>query len=123
MHFIHFKKMFFIPSKTIFTIVTLSYLLPVNALDFGQVHYFVFWYRAKVLNPFPNKPWLLRVYSTSFLKTLWEKIKLLVTSNLFFSNSLSTLLNNFLPFSSILKLSSANSFNLEESKICCFGKG
>ena len=24
-------------------------------------------------NPFPNKPWFLRVYSTSLLKTLWEK--------------------------------------------------
>ena len=29
---------------------------------------------------------------------------------------------NFLPFSSNLKLSSANSFNLEESKICRLGK-
>ena len=31
----------------------------------------------------------------------------------------STHLDNFLPFSSNLKLSSANSFSLEESKICC----
>ena len=30
----------------------------------------------------------------------------------------STRLDNFLPFSSNLKLSSANSFSLEESKIC-----
>ena len=30
---------------------------------------------------------------------------------------------DFLPFSSNLKLSSANSFSLEESKICCLGKG
>ena len=35
------------------------------------------------LNPFPNKPWFLRVCSTSLLKTL-EKEKLLVTSNQFF---------------------------------------
>ena len=34
----------------------------------------------------------------------------------------STHLENFLPFSSNLKLSSANSFNLEESKICRSGK-
>ena len=33
-----------------------------------------------------------------------------------------THLENFLPFSSNLELS-ANSFNLEESKICCLGKG
>ena len=32
-------------------------------------------------------------------------------------------LENSLPFSSNLKLSSANSFSLEESKICQFGKG
>ena len=38
-------------------------------------------------HPFPNKPWFLRVYSTSLLKTLWEKDKLLVTSNLSFSLS------------------------------------
>ena len=31
--------------------------------------------------PFPNKPWFLRVCSTCLLKTLWEKEKLLVTSN------------------------------------------
>ena len=38
-------------------------------------------------NPFPNKPWFLRVCSTSLLKTLWEKDKLLVTSNFSFSHS------------------------------------
>ena len=31
-------------------------------------------------------------------------------------------LENFLPFSSDLKLLSANSFSLEESRICRFGK-
>ena len=35
----------------------------------------------------------------------------------------STLLENYLPFSSNLKMSSANYFSLEESKICCLGKG
>ena len=42
---------------------------------------------AILLNPFPNKPWFLRVCSTSLLKTLWEKEKLLVTSNFSFSHS------------------------------------
>ena len=37
--------------------------------------------------PFPNKPWFLRVCSTSLLKTQWEKEKLLVTSNFSFSHS------------------------------------
>ena len=35
-----------------------------------------------------------------------------------FPTVFSTHLDNFLPFSSYLKLSSANSFSLEESKIC-----
>ena len=35
----------------------------------------------------------------------------------------STLLENFPPFLSNLKMSSANSFSLEESKICRLGKG
>ena len=39
------------------------------------------------LNPFPNKPWFLRVCSTGLLKTLREKEKLLVTSNFSFSLS------------------------------------
>ena len=36
-------------------------------------------------NPFPNKPWFLLVYSTCLLKTMWEKEKLLITSNFSFS--------------------------------------
>ena len=40
-----------------------------------------------VFNPFPNKPWFLRVCGTNRLKTLWEKEKLLVTSNFSFSHS------------------------------------
>ena len=40
-----------------------------------------------LVNPFPNKPWFLRVCSIGLLKTLWEKEKLLVTSNFSFSHS------------------------------------
>ena len=39
------------------------------------------------VNSFPNKSWFLRVCSGSLLKTLWEKEKLLVTSNFSFSHS------------------------------------
>ena len=53
-------------------------------------------YVSTVLNPFPNKPWFLHVCSTcrlktSRLKTLWEKEKLLITSNFSFSHSVSYL--------------------------------
>ena len=41
-------------------------------------------------NPFPNKPWLLFVCSTSLLKTLREKEKLLIMSNFSFSHSVFT---------------------------------
>ena len=40
-----------------------------------------------VFNPLPNKPWFLRVWRASLLKTLREKEKLLVTSNFSFSHS------------------------------------
>ena len=39
------------------------------------------------LNPYPNKPWFLRVCNNGLLKTLWEKEKLLVMSNFSFSHS------------------------------------
>ena len=74
-------------------------------------------------NPFPNKPWFLPVHSASLLKTLWKKEKLLVTSNLCFSHSVSYPFGELSELSPKLKLSFANSFRLEESKICCLGKG
>ena len=40
------------------------------------------------INPYPNKPRFLRVCSGSLLKTLWEKKKLLVTSNFSFFQSI-----------------------------------
>ena len=38
-------------------------------------------------NPFPNKPWFLRVCSTSLLKTIWEKEKLLIITNFSLSHN------------------------------------
>ena len=76
------------------------------------------------INSFPNKPWLLRVCSTSLLKTLWKKEKLLVASNFSFSHSV---FYPFEEFSAIIGkieiLSSANAFSLEESKISHLEKG
>ena len=56
-----------------------------------------------LINPFSNKPWFLCVYIMSLLKTLWEKEKLLVTSNFSFSHSV------FYPFGEL----SAFFFELE----------
>ena len=49
-----------------------------------QLQFYLF---VLYFNPFPKKPWFLRVCSISLLKTLWEKEKLLVTSNFSFSHS------------------------------------
>ena len=48
-----------------------------------------------IITPFPKKPWFLWVCSTCLLKTLWEKEKLLVTSNFSFSHSLFCLLTPY----------------------------
>ena len=71
------------------------------------------------INPFPNNDTFWRPWETSLLKTMWEKEKLLIRSNFSFSHSVSTIV----PFSSNLKLSSSNSFSLEQSKICCLVMG
>ena len=45
------------------------------------------WLKFIFINTFPNKPWFLPVCSTSLLKTLWVREKLLVTNNFSFSYS------------------------------------
>ena len=76
-----------------------------------------------LIKTFPNKPLFLRVCSTSLLKTIREKEKLLVKSNFSLSHTGFTRLENFLPFISSLKLSHANSFSFERAKNLSFGKG
>ena len=73
---------------------------------------------GKRVNPFPKKACFLRVCSTSLLKTLWEKEKLLVTSNFSFSHSV------FYPFDELFAIFflPASSFMLERCKNCCLGK-
>ena len=80
-----------------------SHLLPVSRLGIAGMYSLSRNSQIPFFNPFPNKPWFLCVCITSLLKTLWAKEKLLVTG-----------FENFLPFSSNLKLSSANFFSLEE---------
>ena len=74
---------------------------------------------ATAVKPLPNKPWFLRVCRASLLKTLWEKEKLLFTSNFSFSRSV------FYPFGELSAISIKLEIvvNLEESKTCRLGKG
>ena len=69
-------------------------------------------------NHFPNKPWFLLVCITNLLKTLWEKEKLLVTSNFSFSHRVFYTFGEFSAIFIKFKLSSAKSFSLEASKTC-----
>ena len=92
-------------------------------------HILLLWENDKLLvtslKPFPNNPRFLRVCIRSLLKTVWEKDK--ITHNeqflLFPQRSVFAHLENLLPFSSNLKLSSEKSFSLELSKMCRLGKG
>ena len=47
----------------------------------------IVWEWVNRLNPLPNKPLFLCVCRASLLKTVWEKEKLLITSNSYFSRS------------------------------------
>ena len=75
------RKMRF--SKLEMKFVEFSFLVSEYKIISGGIKKVIYW----SFNPFPKKPWFLRVCSKSLLKTLWEKEKLLVTSNFSFSNS------------------------------------
>ena len=93
----------------------------------GEIHLIFnifFLHSNSVFDPFPNKPWFSHIYSTSLLKTLSVGKGEIARNEQFllFPQCFVTLLENPVPFSLILKSSSANSFSLELSKICHFGK-
>ena len=77
----------------------------------------------KHFNPSPNKPWILCVCSTKLLKTIWEKKKLLVTSNFSFSHSV------FYPFGDLstifikCEIVVCKLFQFGKVKNLLFGKG
>ena len=69
---------------------------------------------------FPKKPWFLCVCSTSLLRTLWEKEKLLLTSNFSISHIVFYLFWEldaiFMKFEIVVR-------KVFESNICRLGKG
>ena len=110
--FLHFPKQISIFSHTFI----MSSASPFN-LDQSKILLF-----GRV-NPFPNKPWFLHVCSTNHFKHCGKKRNCLLRAISLLLAMFSTSLENLLPFLTNLKLSSANSFSLEESKICRLGKG
>ena len=75
------------------------------------------------INPLPNKSLFLRVCSTSLLKTLWEKEKLLITSNFSFSQSVFYSSGELFTIFLYQNLNCLQTVSLGELKICHFGKG
>ena len=79
---------------------------------------------CRQINPFPNKPWFLRVCSIGLLEKTVGKGEIAHGEQfLLFPQCFLLVWRTFLPFSSNMKLTSANSFSLEKSKICRLGKG
>ena len=75
---------------------------PLLSTNFQYIKGYIYLKIQSVINLFPNKPWFLCLCSASLFKTLWEKEKLLITSNFSFSHSvfylfgeLSTIFNKF----------------------------
>ena len=77
---------------------------------------------ASVFNAFPNKPWFLRVCCTTLLKTLWEKQKLVVTSNFSFSHSVFYLFGELVAIFIKSKIVICQSFEFGRVKYLSFGK-
>ena len=75
------------------------------------------------INPFPHNDTFWRPWETSLLKTLGKGEIARYEQFLLFPQCFLPFLENFLSSLSKLKLSSANSFILEQSKILSFGNG
>ena len=84
--------------------------------------FFPFMYRLS-FHPFPNKPLFLGVCSTSLLKTLWVKEKLLITSNFSFSHSVFYPLKEFYSNFIKLKIVVCKIFQFGRVQNLPFGKG
>ena len=84
-----------------------------------KLEYFTTLSVLKRFNPVPNKPWFLCVGHTNTA----GKREIICYEQFLPFPQFSTILGNFAPFLSNLKLLCANFFSLEESKICHLGKG
>ena len=63
-------------------------LLVTSNFSFSHIVFYRFGELTAIfINPFPHNDTFWRLWETSLLKTLWEKEKLLVTSNFSFSRS------------------------------------
>ena len=83
-HFLLFPQYFLSFPQNKFHFFDLIYFVICKCFQIWSGLNLVVWYRV---NPFPYKPWFVRVCSKMSLKTLWEKDKMLLTSNFSFFHS------------------------------------
>ena len=84
----------------------------------------VFWSVLYLLfNPFPKKTLVFMYLQYKSFENTKGKGEIARNEQFLLFPVFSTGLENFMPFSSNLKLLSANSSNLDESNICRLGKG
>ena len=81
------------------------------------------WYCVVMAYPFPKQSLVFTCLQHRSFENTVGKGETACNEHSPFPAVFSTHLESFLPFLSNLKLLSANSFSLEESKICCLGKG
>ena len=110
----------FYPSQANFNFSAEFNLLSANAFNLYQSKHLSFWKGfSSEINPFPNKPWVF--FTCQWYKHCGKRRNCSLRAISPFPTLFSTCLENFLPFSSNLKLLSADSFRVEGSKICRFG--
>ena len=80
-------------------------------------------YGKNSINPFPNEPCFFRICSITRLKTLWEKEKLLATSNCPFSHSVFYPLRELSAISEKFKIVVCKLFRIGRIQNLSFGKG
>ena len=78
---------------------------------------------SRLINPFPNKPWFLRVCSISLLKIMREKEKLLIMSNFSFSHSVFYPLRELSAIFMLFKIVVCKFFQFGILQNLSFGKG
>ena len=79
--------------------------------------------KSKVFNPFPNKPRIFTCLQYKSFENTVGKDKIACNEHFLLFPLFSTHLENYLTFSTCMKLLSANSLSLEEPKISYLGKG
>ena len=107
--------------------IVLIIVVTTSSLQFDVINFCLGFYSMSTVfqffNPFPHNDTFWHPWETSLLKTLWEKEKLLVTSSCSFPTMFSTVSKTEIIIFVSFDLSSANAFDLDQSKMLSSGNG